>query len=123
MPQIEPAAWVKRRNAGDFDFYDFEWVADLDPDETLYPEFRSDGAWNFCGWQNTEFDDLCAQAQVVLDTEPRKELYYKAEDLLMDEAPIAIMAHMPIYKVFANKVKGFQYIPADFVNLHTVSIA
>ena len=120
---IEPAAWVKRRNAGDFDFYDFEWVADLDPDETLYPEFRSDGAWNFCGWQNTEFDDLCAQAQVVLDTEPRKELYYKAEDLLMDEAPIAIMAHMPIYKVFANKVKGFQYIPADFVNLHTVSIA
>ena len=59
----------------------------------------------------------------MLDTEPRKELYYKAEDLLMDEAPIAIMAHMPIYKVFANKVKGFQYIPADFVNLHTVSIA
>ncbi len=41
----------------------------------------------------------------------------------MDEAPIAIMAHMPIYKVFANKVKGFQYIPADLVNLHTVSIA
>ena len=120
---IEPAAWVKRRNEGDFDLYDFEWVADLDPDETLYPEFRSDGAWNFGKWVNTDFDDLCAQAQVVLEPEARKELYYKAEDLLMDEAAIAIMAHMPIYKVFSNKVQGFEYIPADLVNLHTVSLA
>ena len=63
------------------------------------------------------------QAQVVLDVEKRRPLYYKAEDLLMDEAGIAIMAHMPIYKVFSNKVQGFQYIPADLVNLHTVSLA
>ena len=41
----------------------------------------------------------------------------------MDEAAIAIMAHMPIYKVFSNKVQGFEYIPADLVNLHTVSLA
>ena len=38
-------------------------------------------------------------------------------------AGIAIMAHMPIYKVFSNKVQGFEYIPADLVNLHTVSLA
>jgi len=120
---IEPAAWIKRRNAGDFDMYDFEWVADLDPDETLYPEFKSDGAWNFCGWQNTGFDDYCAQAQVILGVEERRKLYYAAEDLLMDEAPIAIMAHMPIYKVFSKKVQGFNYIPADLVNLHTVSLS
>lgn len=120
---IEPAAWVKRRNAGDFDLYDFEWVADLDPDEAIYPEFKSDGAWNFCGWVNTDFDAYCAEAQVKLDIETRRELYHKAEDLLMDEAPIAIMAHMPIYKVFSDKVQGFQYIPADLVNLHTVSLA
>lgn len=119
---VEPATWVKRRNGSDFDLYDFEWVADLDPDETLYPEFRSDGAWNFGGWVNTDFDDLCAQAQVELDPEARRALYNKAEDLLMDEAGIAVMAHMPIYKVFSNRVKGFQYIPADLVNLHTVSI-
>ena len=119
---VEPATWVKRRNASDFDLYDFEWVADLDPDETLYPEFKSDGAWNFGGWVNTDFDDLCAQAQVELDPAARSILYNKAEDLLMDEAGIAIMAHMPIYKVFSTKVQGFQYIPADLVNLHTVSI-
>ncbi|WP_118135578.1 ABC transporter substrate-binding protein [Oceanicella sp. SM1341] len=119
---IEPATWVQRRNAGDFDLFDFEWVADLDPDETLFPEFKSGGAWNFPGWSSPEFDELCTQAQVVLDVPKRAELYHKAEDILMDEAPIAMMAHMPVYKVLSTKVQGFQYIPADLLNLHTVSI-
>jgi len=60
---------------------------------------------------------------VILGVEERRKLYYAAEDLLMDEAPIAIMAHMPIYKVFSKKVQGFNYIPADLVNLHTVSLS
>lgn len=120
---IEPAAWVKRRNAGDFDLFDFEWVADLDPEETLYPEWKSDGAWNFSGWVNTDFDALCEQASVELDVPARASLYHQAEDLLMDEAPCAIMAHMPIYKVFSDQVQGFNYVPADLVNLHTVSLA
>lgn len=119
---IEPAAWVKRRNAGDFDMFDFEWVADLDPDETLYPEFKTGGPWNFPGWSSPEFDALCEKAQVVLDPAERKKLYYAAEDILMAEAPIAMMAHMPVYKVMSTKVQGFQYIPADLLNLHTVSL-
>lgn len=120
---IEPAAWVKRRNAGDFDLYDFEWVADLDPEETLYPEWKSDGSWNFCGWDNTDFDALCEKASVELDVPARASLYHQAEDLLMDEAPCAIMAHMPIYKVLSDQVQGFNYIPSDLMNLHTVSLA
>lgn len=120
---IEPAAWIKRRNAGDFDMFDFEWVADLDPEETLYPEFRTGSQWDFTGWESAKFDDLCAQAGVLLTPKERSKLYYQAEDILMDEAPIAIMAHMPIYKVFSKQVQGFNYIPCDLVNLHTVSLA
>lgn len=120
---MEPTAWVQRRNDRDFDLFDFEWVADLDPDETLYPEFRSDGAWNYPGWVNTEFDRLCAEAQRILDTEERSRLYNAAEDLLIDEAPIALIAHMPIYKVFSTRVEGYHYIPADLINLHEVSVS
>jgi peptide/nickel transport system substrate-binding protein len=59
---------------------------------------------------------------VVLDIPSRRELYYKAEDVLMDEAPIAITSHMPVYKVLSKKISGFEYIPADSLNLHTVSL-
>ena len=119
---IEPAAWVQRRNAGDFDMIDAEWAADLDPDETLYPEFKTGGAWNFCGWSSARFDELCQQAQAVLNPDPRRKLYYEAEDILMREAPVAMLAHIPVYKVMSSKVEGFEYIPADLLNLHTVSL-
>lgn len=120
---LEPAAWVQRMKDGNFEMLDFDWVADLDPDETLYPEFKSGGSWNYWGWANPKFDELCAQAQKILDVPARAKLYYAAEDILMDEAPVAMLAHMPIYKVFSKKVQGFEYVPCDLVNLHTVSLA
>lgn len=119
---LERAAWISRRNAGDFDLFDFNWWADLDPDETIYPEFHSGADWNFSKWANPEFDALIEKAQVVLDPAQRRELYYRAEDTMMDEAPIAITTHMPVFKIFTNKVQGFHYIPVDSLNLHTVSL-
>jgi peptide/nickel transport system substrate-binding protein len=119
---MERAAWVSRRNSGNFDMFDLNWVADLDPDETLFPEYHSTAKWNYPGWKNAEFDKLVEDAQVVLDIPSRRELYYKAEDVLMDEAPIAITSHMPVYKVLSKKISGFEYIPADSLDLHTVSL-
>lgn len=118
----ERAAWINRRNAGDFDLFDFNWWADLDPDETIHPEFHSGAPWNYPGWSNARFDELVDAAQVTLDVEKRKAYYTEACDILMDEAPIAIVSHMPVFKIFSQKIKGFQYIPVDSLNLHTVSL-
>ncbi|APO72706.1 dipeptide/oligopeptide ABC transporter substrate-binding protein (plasmid) [Rhizobium gallicum] len=119
---LEPAAWVQRMKDGNFQMLDFDWVADLDPEETIFPEFKTGGSWNYWGWSNPEFDRLCAEAQTMIDVPTRAGLYHKAEDILMDEAPIAMLAHMPIYKVFSKKVKGFNYVPCDLVDLHGVSL-
>ncbi|SEM86047.1 peptide/nickel transport system substrate-binding protein [Loktanella fryxellensis] len=118
---LENAAWTQRLQDRDFEMVDFFWTADLDPDETLFPEFRTDGAWNYWGWSNAEFDSLCTQAQVVLDVAERSRLYNQAEDIMLAEAPIAMLAHFPLYKVFSNRVQGFNYVPCDLMNLDTVS--
>ncbi|GLK57709.1 peptide/nickel transport system substrate-binding protein [Methylopila capsulata] len=120
---VERAAWVSRRNAGDFEMLDFNWWADLDPDETLFPEFHTGAAWNYPGWSNKRFDECVEQAQVSLDVPTRKALYTEASDIIMDEAPIAITSHMPVFKIFAKKVQGFKYIPVDSLNLHTVTVS
>ena len=119
---VERAAWINRRNAGEFDMLDMTWSADLDPDETIFPEWHTGNSWNFSGWSNTTFDKLVEQAQVILDVKTRSELYVKAEDILMDEAPMAILTHMPEFKILSKKVKGFKYTPADSMDLHTVSL-
>ena len=119
---VERAAWIQRRNSGEWDLFDFNWWADLDPDETITPEFRTGEPWNYPGWSNKRFDELVTAAQDTLDVEKRKTYYTEACDILMDEAPIAIISHMPVFKVFSQKVKGFKYIPVDSLNLHTVSL-
>ena len=121
--EIELGLRALTLNARDFDMYDYNWWADLDPDETITPEFRTGEAWNYPGWSNKRFDELVTSAQNTLDVSKRQVFYKEACDILMDEAPIGIVAHMPVFKVFSQKVKDFKYIPVDSMNLHTVSLA
>ena len=117
---VDRAVWVKRRNAGDFDMYDEAWIADLDPDETLFPEWVSGKPWNFVGYSNKEFDKLLADAQDTLKTDVRRNLYNKAEDILMNDAPLATLAHLKVFKILSKRVQDFEYIPVDLFNLHRV---
>jgi peptide/nickel transport system substrate-binding protein len=120
---VDRAVWTQRRNASDFDMYDEAWIADLDPDETITPEWSTGKPWNFVGYSNPVFDKAVAAASEITDVAARKKLYIEAEDTLMADAPLAVLAHMKVFKIMAKKVQGFEYIPADLLNLHTVSLA
>jgi len=120
---MDPAVLTKRRNAGDFDLYDEAWQADLDPDETIRPEWSTGVPWNFVGYSNPEFDKLIVQASEIVDVEQRKKLYYAAEDIMLQQdAPIALLAHTKVFKIFNKRVEGFKYVPVDLMNMHTVSL-
>jgi len=120
---VDRAVWTSRRNNSDFDLYDEAWVADLDPDETIYPEWATGKPWNFVGYSNPDFDAACTAAQDIIDPARRRELYVKAEDLLMADAPLAVLAHMKVFKIMAKKVQDFEYVPADLLDLHGVWLA
>ncbi|MES2634801.1 MAG: ABC transporter substrate-binding protein [Pseudomonadota bacterium] len=120
---VDRAVWTQRRNASDFDMYDEAWIADLDPDETITPEWSTGKPWNFVGYSNPVFDKAAAAAGETTDLATRRKLYLEAENTLMADAPLAVLAHMKVFKIMAKKVQGFEYIPADLLNLHTVSLA
>ncbi|MDP1899331.1 MAG: ABC transporter substrate-binding protein [Rubrivivax sp.] len=120
---VDRAIWLQRRNAGDFDLYDEAWVADLDPDETITPEWSTGRPWNFVGYSNPKFDQAVQAASDTTHVASRRKLYVEAEDLLMADAPLAVLAHMKVFKILSKKVQGFEYVPADLLNLHTVSLA
>jgi peptide/nickel transport system substrate-binding protein len=103
--------------------YDEGWVADLDPDETLYPEWVTGRPWNFVGYSNPEFDRLVSAAQFESNLGQRKALYDKADLLLAQDAPCAFIAHFKVFKALGPAVRGFRYIPVDSMRLHTVQLA
>ena len=109
---VERAAWINRRNAGEFDMLDMTWSADLDPDETIFPEWHHRQFLEFLGLVEHHASTSWSSRRRSSSTSRRgSELYVKAEDILMDEAPMAILTHMPEFKILSKKVKGFKYMP------------
>ena len=118
----EQATWHKKRNTGEFQMYDEGWVADLDPDETIYPEWVTGKPWNFVGYTNPEFDKLVSEAQFEPNVAKRKALYDKADLLLAHDAPCAFVAHFKVFKALSRKIQGFKYIPADSMRFDAVHL-
>ena len=65
------------------------WTGDFnDPAATMNTLVSSSTALN-TGWENERFDELVTLADQELDHEKRLEYYKEAEEILMEESPIA----------------------------------
>ncbi len=109
--------WLEDRQ---WDIVQLQWDADLDPDETLFPELHSKETWNAGRWINPEFDRLVELAQVEPEAKKRRQYYDAAVKVIVDEAPAAVILHENEQKVFAKYVKSFQPIPANSIDMHRV---
>src|SRR5262245_5913417 len=109
--------WLQERQ---WDLVQIQWDADLDPDETLYPELHSTEAWNAGKWVNKEFDKMVEGARSENDFKKRKRYYEEAVRIIIEDAPVAILLHLNEQKVFHKYVKGFQMIPAGLIDMHRV---
>jgi peptide/nickel transport system substrate-binding protein len=109
--------WLQERQ---WDLVSLQWDADLDPDETIYPELHSGEAWNAGKWVNKDFDRAVESARAEADAKKRKKFYDDAVKAIVADAPVAIILHANEQKVFAKHVKGFQMIPAGLINMHDV---
>jgi peptide/nickel transport system substrate-binding protein len=109
--------WLQERQ---WDLVQIQWDADLDPDETLYPELHSTEAWNAGKWVNKEFDKMVEGARSENDFKKRKKYYEEAVRIIIEDAPVVILLHLNEQKVFHKYVKGFQMIPAGLIDMHRV---
>ena len=109
--------WLQERQ---WDLVQIQWDADLDPDETLYPELHSTEAWNAGKWVNKDFDKMVEAARSENDFKKRKKFYEESVRLIMEDAPVAILLHLNEQKLFHKYVKGFQMIPAGLIDMHRV---
>jgi peptide/nickel transport system substrate-binding protein len=109
--------WLQERQ---WDLVHIQWDADLDPDETIYPELHSGETWNAGRWENKEFDRAVETARTESDFKKRKKAYDDAVRAILEDAPVAALLHVNEQKVFHSYVKNFQMIPANLINMHAV---
>ena len=93
-----------------------------DPD-ILTPFFGPGGGVNFSfAPKNAELEDLLKAQRLEFDPEKRKEIIFKAQDLLVDQAWWAPL-YEPKYLVASRKVvKGITIDPLGFTHLQELSV-
>jgi peptide/nickel transport system substrate-binding protein/oligopeptide transport system substrate-binding protein len=97
----------------------YAWNADVpEPDNFLFKLFHSKSSRNFTGYANPVVDDLLEHARRDRDLQRRVELYRRAEQLILDDAPIIPVWHYTYERLFQPYVRsvevnglGDPYIP------------
>jgi oligopeptide transport system substrate-binding protein len=92
--RIETTDWgpfLEKVYAGEALFFQNTWLTDYpDPDNWLFQLLHSSNfgeKGNICRWRNAEFDQLVSQAQVTVDQTSRADMYKRAEEIALKEAP------------------------------------
>jgi oligopeptide transport system substrate-binding protein len=87
----------------------YAWYADVpDPDNFLARLFSSKSPRNFTGYANAEVDDLLTRARHEGDPLRRVELYRRAEQLIVDDAPILPVWHYTYERLFQPYVRSIE---------------
>ncbi len=91
------------------------WVVDYaDPDNFLYVLLHSDN-WgskgNYSHYKNPEVDRLLAEARIETETAKRLELYQKAEELIVEDAPWVFLFHYTTSLLAQDWIKNI-HLPA-----------
>ena len=116
---IDWPAFSKMLGEGKLPVFLYAWYADVaDPDNFLFKLFYSRSPRNFTGYSNVVVDEHLIQARRERDPRTRVELYRRAEQLIMNDAPIIPVWHYTYERLFQPYVRsvevnglGDPYIP------------
>jgi peptide/nickel transport system substrate-binding protein len=73
--------------------------------------FKSDAAWNECGWKNEKFDQLLTAARAETDEAKRKQMYWDMQAMVHESSGIGIPMFLSLIDGLSTKVKGLGSIP------------
>ncbi|PIE54645.1 MAG: peptide ABC transporter substrate-binding protein [Dethiosulfovibrio peptidovorans] len=94
---------------GEFDIFRLGWIASPDPDSFLYDLFHSSnlgGKGNRARYVNAEVDTLLKDARSETNRERRMELYRKAEQQIVDDAPWLFLFNYTSSMAWNDDVQG-----------------
>ncbi len=107
--QTEWPEFKKIITEGRAPIFKYSWEADIpDPDNILSSLFFSSSPTNRAFYSNPDVDTLIGKAQKESDYAKRISLYAKAQDRIMEDAPVILLNYLSYQRVFQRYVRGFE---------------
>lgn len=112
--------YVKGLVNASYGFFRFGWEADYpDVDAIMYPLYhsKSSGSGNFTGYANSQADRVldAARAEAISSRE-RLNLLKRAEDIVVDDAPMLWLYQREAFKMIGKEVRGFKLDTMEMVD-------
>jgi len=125
--EIEQMPWdlfLQEVNRHNLQMFILGWSADYpDPHNFLDIHFHSQSVGNNTGYSNPEVDKLLEEARVEKDHDKRMELYQKAEELILKDAPWVPLFHGIDYILVKPYVRGLVLLPTGTYYFNKTYIA
>jgi peptide/nickel transport system substrate-binding protein len=112
---VEWAQYVNLQTKKLMPIFFIGWGADYpDPHNFMQPYMYSKGYFAAkCGYNNPEADKLVMEGAAVTDPAKRKEIYYRLQDIWLEDT-IGIMLYQPNgNRYFKDWVKGYEFHPME----------
>jgi oligopeptide transport system substrate-binding protein len=117
----ENSVIIQRATKRELGFFYGNWFADYLDAENFLSVLLSNYGQNRTAYDNPEFSKLTAQADVEQDAAKRKELYAKAEDLVLQDSPWIPLYHPQEVVAIQPWIKGWRRSGFGFLP-HTQTI-
>ena len=105
---VEAQIHYANMRAGDYQVGDGGWVADYnDPQNFLFLFETRSGPLNYPRYSNPRYDELVAQSSQILDVAERAEVMAEAEEILLNDTPIAVVYHEVNKNLVSPRVTGW----------------
>ena len=119
---IEGKVFKERVSKKDYAIATVAWYGDYPDASTFTDKYLSTSLQNDSDWQNKEFDDLVKQGNAAESNEQALELYQQAEDVLLEDMPIAPMFFGVEQWVHSEKVSNVQQDAFGHIRLAEVTV-
>ncbi|MCL6559657.1 MAG: peptide ABC transporter substrate-binding protein, partial [Firmicutes bacterium] len=114
--------FISNRTNGNYEIARHGYIADFNDAGSLFDLWVSGSPNNDAKYNNPEYDRIVNAATREQDPARRSELYHQAEDILMNDMPIAPLFYYNIQYMLQPYIKGMHISPLGWSFFRTVEI-
>ncbi|MBO1002130.1 peptide ABC transporter substrate-binding protein [Pseudogracilibacillus auburnensis] len=93
------------------------WIADFNDAINFLELFETVGGNNYTNWESKDYQELLKASRGELDSDKRMEILKEAEELYMEELPIAPVYFYTFVYAYKDHVKGIEVSPVGSFQL------
>jgi len=115
LQRIEWSVYTRRLRSGEFDACMLAWIMDAESDPyQLWHSSQIDGGSNYLAYANPELDRLAERIRSTFDREERQAIFRRFNQIVVDEAPLLLVYHLPRRTMVHRRLRGVYLSPIEF---------